>query len=240
MTTPTDEDLSKLETFFVNIQAKAFSQAISFSNVVIGAGYAGALALWSVVKGQLDPTASNWVVISLALSMITFIAWNVFQMIWFATERLAYHTHLKGQSGTALIDKYNQVEQATQRRLFKYYLPIWVHVVVVCIVTAVIGIGVLLVNCAQTVLTDSAASPAPGFLSKGLGLAGAVLSLGGTVILYFVVKKDFHGGAFSSEESVAFDAAVRMHNKRVAKIRPIGFGLIVIAAAIQLVVVSMR
>jgi hypothetical protein len=96
MAIPTDEELEKLTKFFADVQASAFSQAIIFTNVITAAGYAGAFALWNMVRGQLPPAASLWVVISLGISLLVFIAWNVFQMIWFAIERLSYFTPCKG------------------------------------------------------------------------------------------------------------------------------------------------
>jgi hypothetical protein len=152
VTIPTQDELDRLVKYFSDTQSAAFSQTAAYTNLTIGAGYAGAFALWNIVKGTLTPTASNWIVLLLGVSLVTFISWNTFQMIWFALERLKYHDKLKGIVGVAIIGAYQDLESQTRRKLENQYLPLWVVVVTVCISTASIGMSVLLFNCAAFLL----------------------------------------------------------------------------------------
>jgi hypothetical protein len=85
------------------------------------------------------------------MSLVTFISWNVFCMIRLAIERMSYGSQLDGLAGDAFIKKYQALEANTKRRLASYH-TIWVSQLVVAIVTAAIGMGILLVNCAINLL----------------------------------------------------------------------------------------
>lgn len=147
----TEEELERVSKHLADQQAAMFSQGTAYNNVITAAGYAGAFALWNAVKGQLSPTASNWVVLSIGISLTSFIGWNVYTMIWLATERMRYLTQLNGLAGDIFIKTYIALEKETKRR-YAAYKNIWIYHLVVTIVTGAIGLGVLLVNCAINLL----------------------------------------------------------------------------------------
>jgi hypothetical protein len=151
MTIPTDEEREKLVKHLADVNAAQFSQGLAYTNIIVAAGYAGSFALWNIVKEQLTAAASNWIVLALGISLVTFIAWNVFTMIWLAVERMAYGAGLEGLSGDAFIKRHLALEGATKRKLAGYY-KIWVCQLTLTIVTAAIGMGILLVNCGANLL----------------------------------------------------------------------------------------
>lgn len=147
-----DGELDKLVKFYSDLQSQVFSQAVAYNNVVIGAGYAGAFALWNIVKGDLSVQASRWVVITLGISLLAFIAWNVFTMIWIAIERSAYGEATKGKTGEAYIAAFKRAESDTRDRYYRIYRQAWLVDLVVTIVTGSIGVSVLLWNVAAKLL----------------------------------------------------------------------------------------
>ena len=150
--TVSQEELDKLIKFYSEVQSGAFSKAAGYHQIIVGAGYAGAFALWNVVKGQLSPVASNWIVLSIGVSLTFFIAWNVYGMIWLAIEQQRYFSKTAGKVGAAYIEAYRQAELISLRNYREHFLPLWRYQLPITIVTAVIGLGILLVNVAINLL----------------------------------------------------------------------------------------
>jgi hypothetical protein len=55
--------------------------AQSYTNVVMGIGYAGYFTLWGFVKGDIDPKAHIWSAILIAISLTVFVIWELVKMM---------------------------------------------------------------------------------------------------------------------------------------------------------------
>lgn len=58
-----------------------YDKSSSYNNVVLTLGYAGFFAIWSKVSTSLSFTANAWVGALLGISLITFIAWTLVNML---------------------------------------------------------------------------------------------------------------------------------------------------------------
>jgi hypothetical protein len=151
-----DSDTSdKLVEFYSNITAGNFKDAVAYNQVIIGAGYAGAFALWNMAKGYIPPAGSLWVVSSLGISLFLFIMWNVFSMAWLALNAQTYHQQTEGKKGEEYITAFKRAERMIRRRHREVFMPIWKIHFPITLVMGLIGIGILFVNAAVALLTIS-------------------------------------------------------------------------------------
>lgn len=58
--------------------ADTFSQARSYTNVILVAGYAGIFALWNAITKELTPATNLGVGLLVAISISTFVGWEIF------------------------------------------------------------------------------------------------------------------------------------------------------------------
>jgi len=146
------EELERVHRYFADWTANAFAESMEFTNKMSFAGYTGGFATWLLLKSYLSPSASLWVGSLLLISLASFVGWNVFNMIWMTFQRLRYHEQLKGIPANAVQRRHQLLEAETQRRLTDLYLPAWGTVVIVCGATAFLAFGILLVNCAVSLM----------------------------------------------------------------------------------------
>jgi hypothetical protein len=144
--------LDRIRRYYDDWTAEQFEKTAEFTNRISFAGYTGGFATWILLKGFLSRAAMDWVGCLLLISLATFVGWNVFNMIWIASQRLQSLEQLRGLQGDAVRLRHIAIEADIRRRLYQLYLPAWITVVVVCIVTALIAFGVLLVSAAADLL----------------------------------------------------------------------------------------
>jgi hypothetical protein len=61
--------------------AYTFSQAQSYTNLIIVAGYAGFFAIWTQMAGEMAPATRFWSGLLISISVAGFIGWEVYGMI---------------------------------------------------------------------------------------------------------------------------------------------------------------
>lgn len=69
-------------------------EAQGYATFVMGAGYAGAFALWQMVKAELHPTVHALTGLSLGWSLAAYVAWEVYRMASTAFAQSAAHAQL--------------------------------------------------------------------------------------------------------------------------------------------------
>jgi hypothetical protein len=67
---------------FIQAQQQSFQKAEAYSKTIIGLGYVGLFAIWSFVKDHLSHRAVLWTALLAGFSLIVFIAWEIWLMIW--------------------------------------------------------------------------------------------------------------------------------------------------------------
>lgn len=129
------EDLRKL-------QADQFERANNYTNIVIGGGYAGAFAIWSLVSDVLSKNQRAWIGMLLLVSILVFVMWEVTKMILIGVHaqnfvRLAAAEPLH-------LEKLLQEQKSAEVRLHHKLGIIWARFVLpVTIGTALVAAGVL-------------------------------------------------------------------------------------------------
>jgi hypothetical protein len=146
------DELERAQKHYADILSTMFGQASAFTNIISAAGYAGAFALWSFIRPELNPVAANWIAVLLGISLTTFVGWNVFNMLWIVKERWAYGGQMQGLTGDAAIKRWGELVKQTERNTHRFYLRPWGIVVVVTVTTAMLALGALIVNCAINLL----------------------------------------------------------------------------------------
>jgi hypothetical protein len=67
---------------FIQAQQQSFQKAEAYSKTIIGLGYVGLFAISSFVKDHLSHRAVLWTAMLAGFSLIVFIAWEIWLMIW--------------------------------------------------------------------------------------------------------------------------------------------------------------
>ena len=60
----------------------AFSQARAYTNLILGAGYGGFFAVWAFMRGQLTAPQVLWSALLVTLSLISFVAFEVYSSFY--------------------------------------------------------------------------------------------------------------------------------------------------------------
>lgn len=146
------EELDRINRYFQDWVADQFDATQEFTNKMSFAGYTGGFAIWILLKAQLTPSAMDWVGIMLLISLGTFVGWNVFNMMWMAMQRFRSIEQLRGLTGDAVRQRHAKLELELKRSMARRYIPVWVCVLVVCLVTACIAFGILLMTATVNLL----------------------------------------------------------------------------------------
>ena len=86
MSNSDEEANAKNFDYLLELQSSMFNRAAAYTNIILVGGYAGAFTIWNFTRSQLTPRATIVVALFLSISLVTFIAFEVFKMIWTAVE----------------------------------------------------------------------------------------------------------------------------------------------------------
>jgi hypothetical protein len=130
---------------------KLQAHTMSYTNIVLGLGYAGFFAMWSVVDKYIPPWAHALSGMLMSLSLAVFIGWEVNRMIHSAVEFRALQKKLQGSV--------NQITllQQTMQKIDARTGMLWPFVLIPCIVLAA-GSGLLVLWCLSGHLLEQALS----------------------------------------------------------------------------------
>ncbi len=121
-----------------------FRQAQSYSNVVIGIGYAGFFALWSMVRPDISVQAHAAAALLVGFSLVVFVAWEVYQMTTMALTSKRIEARMQSDEGfmAAEVD-------AIGNRLHARLAKCWPVVLTFTVFPAGIGASLLLYGIAN-------------------------------------------------------------------------------------------
>ncbi len=130
------------------------AQVVSYANVVIGFGYAGFFALWSMVsgKGVMPPWAHSASGLLIGSSLTLYVGWEVIKMIWTALYVRKAHAKLADEEGILTVNALVAMSQRHERRT---YWP-WVIVTVPTVLLAAAGAAIVLAFLAKDLLVTIA------------------------------------------------------------------------------------
>ncbi len=124
---------------FADMQASAFSHANSYVTVVVFGSYAGMFAVWSNVKDRLSADMTYWTGMLIAISMMSFVAFELFKMIILSRNMLAVRKLLIRDMSPEERD-HLRLEMAGKTNMFvsRVIIPVWIAALAF---TAMTGFG---------------------------------------------------------------------------------------------------
>lgn len=75
-----DAELDKQMEKAIELNARVYEKSASYSNVMMLAGYAGIFAIWTFVKTDLSPRATEVVALLLGMSLIIYVTFELYAM----------------------------------------------------------------------------------------------------------------------------------------------------------------
>jgi hypothetical protein len=140
------EQQDKLQKFLLEVHTKIFEKAQAYVNVITIAGYAGAFAIWSAIRPSLPLKANITVALSLGVSLVAFVLWEVFGMVVRASNFQKMRPLLLEQiAPEKFFEKLKKLQEAEARANVRL-TRIWSVVLFFCLVTALFAIGILFYN----------------------------------------------------------------------------------------------
>lgn len=147
MTDSIEEMAKKRRAAIIEIQSAAYDKATAYTNLIIAGGYAGAFAIWGFTKDQLPPKAAIWAALLLGVSLASFVFFEVYKMIY-TTRYAVRHARLLQADipDKEFLRRHDEIVQESRANTLKTILFVWVVVMVVCVGSAVGGLGLLFYN----------------------------------------------------------------------------------------------
>lgn len=134
----------EIKTLKIEFLTRAHDKAAAYTNIILGAGYAGAFAVWGITREHLPPEATIWIAILLSASLIGFVVFEVGHMVFRATLSLKQRDLITRKlDPRSFLDLHEQYARDADLALIRYIMPIWYVVMVWCVLTG-LGAGFLL------------------------------------------------------------------------------------------------
>ena len=136
--TPSLEELHAAQLGFLK---ENYSQAKAYFNLVIVAGYAGFFGLWKLADQNLSDGEKLWSALLLSVSLTSFVAWEVGQMIFTSRSMVGIAEATKDLPDFGrLIMEHGEREKERIRKLIHW----WRIALLLTIFPAVGGAGILM------------------------------------------------------------------------------------------------
>jgi hypothetical protein len=156
--------------------ADTFSQARSYTNVIMVAGYAGIFALWNALSKELTPATNLGIGLLVAVSICAFIGWEIYGI----TQRFAATSVMRRSldnpaRAAAEVEKYKARAVLTMRLLDRN----WHVVISLALGTAALAMLMLLSGMCHALWLAYGAQPTAG--GKHMELNALYVVLGGLI-----------------------------------------------------------
>ena len=130
----------------IKINSAVYSSAMAYTNLIIGAGYAAAFAVWNFTKALLPEWATLLVSILLIISAAGFVAFECFKMIINAASVQSMNRVLKpGLSSGEVLEAFNEY-QTHSAKLVMRVMSTWLFILPFVMITGFGAILILLGN----------------------------------------------------------------------------------------------
>jgi hypothetical protein len=124
-----------------------FDKGMAYTNLIILGGYAGAFTIWNFTKDSLHERAEIWVAMLLCISLLTFISFEVFKMIYGVTDALqARNLIVKQLPANEFLKEFEDLRNSGNRKGMRVMLPVWVVQLSIAVASALAEFGILLYN----------------------------------------------------------------------------------------------
>lgn len=119
---------------------KIFEQAQAYTNMILAAGYAGAFAIWALVKDELSSGQTLWSALLLSTSLISFVVWELLGMVVRSRSLIGIAKAVNDAENFQLrMAEHQKSESLWAAR----YARIWVATVSVSVLTAFAAMAIL-------------------------------------------------------------------------------------------------
>lgn len=125
------------------VAAAAYDKATAYANIIILSGYAGSFTLWKFSEDLLDTQLLSFVGLLLAISITTFVVWEVYKMIITARDFSEVSKLLQIQDVEAFILKEREIELAYNNRCLATTW-IWRIVIIITLLSGLSASGLLM------------------------------------------------------------------------------------------------
>jgi hypothetical protein len=134
----------------VDIQSKLYDKATAYTNLVMLGGYAGGFTLWSYTKSQLPPRANIIVALSLGMSLVGFVLYQVYKI----AMQIRHFTFVRyllspNRTLTEFFTEYNRLDRIEAEQALRGS-NVAVFVITYCLLTALFALGLLFINFCLT------------------------------------------------------------------------------------------
>ncbi|MDH4870983.1 hypothetical protein E8E91_09110 [Pseudomonas sp. BN515] len=116
------------------LNEKLASNAISYTNLILAAGYAGYLTFWATLSGKVPAWLFSLSGFLILTSLTLFICWEITKMVWGAIHMRRVSKLLAGQKGPQIVAQYQAAYASYQKKTN----IVWVFFLVPTVVT---GLG---------------------------------------------------------------------------------------------------
>lgn len=109
------------------MQLAIFAQSQVYISVVIFGAYGGMFTIWTIVKDKISPTATYCIGILMVISIISFVAFEIFKMIYSSRRSLAFRSISDPNMTYAEWDARRvAMEKRANNFVSKIAIPVWV------------------------------------------------------------------------------------------------------------------
>ena len=140
-----EDTLEKL----LKIQTTLYDKASTYVKVILGLGYATFFALWSASQQHLTSFQSALSALSMTFSLLIYLLFEVFQMIYTGRHFLSFAKMLGASVGK--LDEAVKNHELEQNRRTTALVRVWVTSLVLCIPMGVLAALILIYSFARRV-----------------------------------------------------------------------------------------
>jgi hypothetical protein len=104
----------------------SFSRANAYTNLILGAGYAGFFAVWAFTRDQLSPPQVLWSALLVTLSLLSFVCFEVYKNFYISHALLGLARAVQDEEHFAVrILEWKQDQQVRELRFGKIWASVF-------------------------------------------------------------------------------------------------------------------
>lgn len=119
----------------------SYNQAGAYSNVIVGAGYAGFFAIWALTKDRISTRLMAWAALLIAISIVFFVLFEIIKMVYWNID---LHKQAKALSRPDQYQELLAAHRTVQTRLALQLRWHWYLFFSVSLLTGLSAAGIVL------------------------------------------------------------------------------------------------
>lgn len=138
----------------VNMTTALFDKSAAYTSLIIVAGYAGMFSIWAFVSDHLSKAATISVALLLGVSLVAFVTYEIYKMIYGATQMLGLSRLVNPpRPPTEFVRAFQEFEESRKRRSSTPgQIFIWIIIMLISVLSALSAVGILFYNLLATVI----------------------------------------------------------------------------------------